>query len=69
MDNLSGNHPNQGLTLVIVIWILAGLALVVVSIKIYTRVKIIREPALDDVFTGLAVVRSSDNRKAPERSE
>lgn len=59
MDNLSaqatGDH-NRGPTLVIVIWILTALALIVVSIKVYTRIKIIREPALDDFFTVLAVV-------------
>lgn len=57
---LTGNQ-NRGPTLVIVIWILAGLALIVVSIKIYTRIKIIREPVLDDVFTVLAVVSGHDN--------
>ena len=53
---VSGDQ-NRGLTLVIVIWVLTGLALSVVSIKIYTRIKILRDPALDDVFTVLAVVR------------
>lgn len=59
MDNLSAGtsgDQNRGSTLVIVIWVLTGLALIVVSIKIYTRIKIIREPALDDFFTMLAVV-------------
>lgn len=61
MDHLSAHatgDPNRGPTLVIVIWILTVLALIVVSIKIYTRITIIREPALDDFFTGLAVVCS-----------
>lgn len=64
MDNLSApatGDQNRGPTLVIVVWVLTCLALMVVSVKIYTRIEIIREPALDDVFTVLAVVRYYDS--------
>lgn len=59
MDNLSAQatgDQNRGPRLVIVIWLLTSLALIVVSVKIYTRIKIIREPALDDFFTVVSVV-------------
>lgn len=49
-------HHNRGPTLVTVIWVLTGLALIAVSTKIYTRIKIICEPVLDDIFIVLAVV-------------
>lgn len=60
MDNIptsvDGNQ-NRGPALLIVIWVLTGLAVIVVSIKIYTRIKIIHAPLLDDIFIVLALVR------------
>ena len=55
----SGGDFNRGQDLVIVTWVFTTLALVIVGLKVYTRIKILREPALDDVFTVLAVVSLS----------
>ena len=52
----AGDNDNRGPELVALIWIFTALATVVVGIKVFTRIKIIREPALDDFFTILSVV-------------
>ena len=52
---LHGNE-NRGHELVAVTWLFTALATVAVCLKIFTRVKIIKEPALDDFFTVLSLV-------------
>lgn len=54
----SEGDQNRGPQLLAVIWIFTILALVVVSLKLYTRFRILREPGLDDAFTAVSVVRS-----------
>lgn len=52
----AGGNDNRGPELVVVTWIFTALATVVVGLKIFTRVKIMKEPALDDFFTILSLV-------------
>lgn len=52
----AGDHDDRGPELVAVTWVFTALATVVVGTKIFTRVKIIKEPALDDFFTILSLV-------------
>ena len=47
---------NRGPELVVVTWVFTALASITVSLKLFTRVKIIKETALDDVFTILSLV-------------
>lgn len=47
---------DKGPLLVIIIWFFASLALVVVSIKVWTRLKVLRKPGLEDLFVLLAWV-------------
>ena len=59
MDSLpipSGGDQNRGPELVAVIWAFTTLATIIVSLKIFTRVKILQELALDDLFTVFALV-------------
>lgn len=59
MDSLeppAGGDQNRGPELVAVIWVFTALASFVVSLRLFTRVKILKETALDDVFTILSLV-------------
>ena len=59
MDSLpvpSGGDHNRGPELVAVTWAFTTLASIIVSLKIFTRVKILQELALDDLFTVFALV-------------
>ena len=47
---------NRGPELVVTTWVFTALATVVVCLKVFTRVKIIKETALDDFFTVLSLV-------------
>lgn len=61
MDSLEppvGGDQNRGPELVAVIWVFTALASFVVSLRLFTRVKILKETALDDVFTILSLVSS-----------
>ena len=53
---LAGDDDNRGPELMAVTWVFTALATVVVGVKIFTRIKIIKEPALDDFFTTLSLV-------------
>lgn len=52
-----GGDQNKGPTLLAVSWTFTSIAIAVVGLKLYTRFRILREPALDDFFTVLSVVR------------
>lgn len=52
----AGGVEDRGPDLVAVTWVFTALAVIVVCLKVFTRVKIIKEPALDDFFTVLSLV-------------
>ena len=52
----AGGDENRGSELVAVTWVFTALATVVVCLKVFTRVKILKETALDDFFTVLSLV-------------
>lgn len=52
----AGGVENRGPELVVVIWVFTALATVMVCLKVFTRVKIIKEPALDDFIIILSLV-------------
>ena len=56
MARSAGGIENRGPELVAVTWVFTALAVVVVGLKVFTRIKIIKEPALDDFFTVLSLV-------------
>ncbi|KAL8786819.1 MAG: hypothetical protein Q9213_002556 [Squamulea squamosa] len=49
---------NKGPLLLSIIWIFASLALIVVSIKVWTRIKVLHQSGLEDLFVLLAWVLS-----------
>ncbi|MCJ1303484.1 hypothetical protein MMC08_006294 [Hypocenomyce scalaris] len=51
-----GGNQDRGPTLIAVTWTFTAMALVVVGAKVYTRLKIVRETALGDLFTMLSMV-------------
>lgn len=52
-----GGDHDRGPEMLAVIWTFTTLALAVVSLKLYTRFRILREPGFDDAFTAVSVVR------------
>ena len=54
-----GGNQDRGPTLIAVTWTFTAMALVVVGAKVYTRLKIVRETALGDLFTMLSMVSLS----------
>ena len=54
----AGGDQNRGPESVAVTWVFTALASFVVSLKLFTRVKSLKETALDDVFTILSLVSS-----------
>ena len=54
---VGGDH-NRGPELIAVTWVFTALAAFVVSLRLFTRVKILKETGLDDIFTVLSLVSS-----------
>ena len=54
-----GGDQDRGPTLIAVTWTFTAMALMVVGVKVYTRLKIVRETALGDLFIMLSMVSPS----------
>ena len=54
-----GGDQNRGPALLAVTWLFTGLASLIVSFRLFSRVKILKETALDDGFIILSLVSSS----------
>ena len=52
----AGGDQNRGPELVAVTWVFTALASFVVIVRLFTRVKILKETGLDDIFTSLSLV-------------
>ena len=52
-----GGDQNRGPELLAVTWTFTSFAVLVVTLKIYTRVNILRDLALDDFFVFFSLVR------------
>lgn len=61
----AGGDQSRGHELLIVIWIFTILALIVVVAKVFTKVKILKDAALDDVLTVFSLVRTVDPCPSP----
>lgn len=53
-----GGDQNRGPELIAVTWVFTALAAFVVSLRLFTRVRILKETGLDDIFTVLSLVSS-----------
>ncbi len=49
---------SKGPSMLIIIWLFTAISTIVVGLKMWTRLKIIREFGADDVLTILALVRN-----------
>lgn len=56
MQPPSGGSHSTGPGMLVITWLFTGISAVVVSLKIWTRYKIIGQTGLEDVFTVLALV-------------
>lgn len=53
----TGDSHSTGPAILAVSWVFTAISAIVVGLKIWTRVKIIRETGLDDILTVIALVR------------
>ncbi|KAI4176147.1 MAG: hypothetical protein LQ343_001191 [Gyalolechia ehrenbergii] len=58
MQPPSGGSHSTGPGMLVITWLFTGISAVVVSLKIWTRYKIIGQTGLEDVFTVLALAKS-----------